>query len=276
MTADNITRQPKGVPVGGQFAATNHAESAVTLSAPAVALPSHREVLEARFHAAKVQYEGFAQNEWAEAVQAAYPEARYAHVAIARDRTGAFAAGMGLYKGDGELVDIDLDDIKSFNRGFDPAWDMDLHRAAAPESIFVKDSDVFSLGSIRDNWEDISNRPVLDTDPFAHLQGMERARAELSHGDSLQAKAVNSYVNSLRSAILAEAPTAKRIVVDRSADVESGLTFRLSYVEDGDSRYVDSGLQDLQEYSFQDIYLDPHVDYDETTGDLYIDLDPGN
>jgi hypothetical protein len=35
MTTDTAARQPKGIPVGGQFAATTHAEPAVDLSAPA-------------------------------------------------------------------------------------------------------------------------------------------------------------------------------------------------------------------------------------------------
>ncbi len=112
------TRQPKGIPVGGQFAASAHSESTFTLAPRQVALPTQREVLEAPFYAARQQYEGFAQNEWAETVLAAYPDARYAHVAMAKDRAGSFAAGMGLYKEDGELVDIDLDDIKAFNRTY--------------------------------------------------------------------------------------------------------------------------------------------------------------
>lgn len=35
MTTDTADRQPKGIPVGGQFAATTHAEPAVDLAAPA-------------------------------------------------------------------------------------------------------------------------------------------------------------------------------------------------------------------------------------------------
>lgn len=268
----STSRQPKGIPVGGQFAAGTHSEPAIALTTPAPALPTQREVLEARFYAARTQYEGFAQNEWVETVLAAYPDARYAHVSIANDRAGSFAAALGLYKEDGDLVDIDLDDIKAFNRTYDPSWDMELHLAAASGGIFVKDSGVFSLASIQDGWKDISTRPVLDSDPFAHLQGIERSRAEQSHGDALQTKAVQGYVQNLRTSILAAAPTATRIIVDRSADVESGLTFRLSYVEDSEGRYVDAGLHDLQETSFQDIYLDPHVQYDEATHDLYIDL----
>lgn len=266
-------RQPKGIPVGGQFANTAHAESAVTLAPPPpAALPTQREVLEARLHAARTQYEGFAQNEWAENILATYPDARYAHVAVAKDRAGSFAAGMGLYREDGELVQIDLEDIKAFNSAYDPSWDMRLHMADPADGLFVKDSDVFDLASIQDNWKDISARPVLDSDPFAHLHGIERCRAELTHGDALQAKAVQGYVQNLRTAILSEAPTATRIVVDRSADVESGLTFRLSYVEDADGRYVDSDLQTLQDHSFQGMHLDPHVEHDDATGVLYIDL----
>lgn len=36
---ENITRQPKGIPVGGQFAATAHSEASVTLSAPSYISP---------------------------------------------------------------------------------------------------------------------------------------------------------------------------------------------------------------------------------------------
>jgi hypothetical protein len=180
---------------------------------------------------------------------------------------------MGLYREDGSLVEMDLDDIKTFNQAYDPSWDMRLHMAAAEEgNRFVKDSDVFSLSSIKDDWAELSTRPVLEADPFAHLQGIERSRAEHSHGDDLRSKAVQGYVQNLRDVILGEAPTAQRIVVDRSADVESGLTHRLSYVEDADGHYVDADLQTLQDHNFQDIYLDPHVQYDEATGALYIDL----
>lgn len=270
------TRQPKGLPVGGQFATTSHAEPTVSLSATAPALPTHREVLEARLREAKTQYEGYSQNEWAERVLQSYPEARYAHVAIARDRAGSFAAGMGLYGENGDLIDIDLDDIKTFGEKYDPSWDIAQHHANPADGLFVKDSDVFSLTSIQDHWKQLQERPVLESDPFAHLEGLERSRAEHRHGDALQTKAVQGYVNNLRSAILAQAPTATRLVVDRSADVESGLTFRLSYAEDGEGRYVEADLQTLQEYSFQDIYLDPYVEYDEATQDLYIDLQPGN
>lgn len=269
-------RQPKGIPVGGQFAASTHSEAAVTLASRSSALPTQREVLEARLHAARRQYEGFAQNEWAETVLAAYPDARYAHVSIAKDRAGAFAAAMALYREDGSLVDVDLDDIKSFNQAYDPSWDMRLHTAAAEEGkLFVKDSDVFSLSSIKDDWAELSTRPVLEADPFAHLQGMERSRAEHSHGDELRSKAVQGYVQNLRTEILAAAPTAKRIVVDRGADVESGLTHRLSYVEDANGHYVDADLQGLQDHKFQDIYLDPYVEHEEGSDDIfYIDLQP--
>jgi hypothetical protein len=34
MTSDIISRQPKGIPVGGQFAATEHGEPAFTLASP--------------------------------------------------------------------------------------------------------------------------------------------------------------------------------------------------------------------------------------------------
>lgn len=270
----STSRQPKGIPAGGQFAAANHSEPAIALTPPAAALPTQREVLEARFYAARTQYEGFAQNEWAESVLAAYPEARYAHVAIAKDRAGTFAAGMGLYKEDGDLVTIDLDDIKTFNQAYDPSWNMDLHLAASPEKLFVKDSGVFSLASIKDTWQELSTRPVMEADPFAHLQGLERSCAERDHGDALRTKAVQGYVQNLRTAILDEAPKATRIVVDRSADEESGLTFRLSNVEDAEGRYVDADLQALQDHSFQDIHLDPYVQYDEATRELYIDLQP--
>lgn len=266
------TRQPKGIPVGGQFAANTHAEATVTLAQPAAVLPTQREVLAARLHAARTQYEGFAQNEWAENVLAKYPDARYAHVAVVKDRAGSFAAGMGLYREDGELVEIDLDDIKAFNEAYDPSWDMGRHMADPADGLFVKDSDVFDLGSIQDNWKDLSTRPVLDSDPFGHLQGIERSRAESKYGDTLQDKAVQGYVQHLRTAILAEAPTAKRIVVDRSADVEAGLTFRLSYVEDAIGHYVDSDLQTLQDHNLQGIHLDPHVEHDDATSVLYIDL----
>lgn len=40
MTAKTTTRQPKGIPVGGQFAATAHAEPDTVLSAPAISVPS--------------------------------------------------------------------------------------------------------------------------------------------------------------------------------------------------------------------------------------------
>ena len=36
MTTDNASRQPKGIPVGGQFAATTHAEPELSLTAPKV------------------------------------------------------------------------------------------------------------------------------------------------------------------------------------------------------------------------------------------------
>jgi hypothetical protein len=37
MTTDHAARQPKGIPAGGQFAATAHAEPELSLTAPKVA-----------------------------------------------------------------------------------------------------------------------------------------------------------------------------------------------------------------------------------------------
>ncbi|GAB3283598.1 hypothetical protein GCM10027449_26780 [Sinomonas notoginsengisoli] len=46
MSNDTIARQPKGIPIGGQFAATAHAEPGITLAAPAGQTPTREQVID--------------------------------------------------------------------------------------------------------------------------------------------------------------------------------------------------------------------------------------
>jgi hypothetical protein len=113
------------------------------------------------------------------------------------------------------------------------------------------------------------------SDPFAHLTGMDRARAQSEYAQQLNREATAAYVEDLSEKMLAINPEFARIYVNRNADVETGLTFTLDHVEDIHGNYGDADLMALENHGFQDIHLDSHVDYDEKADRLYINLDPG-
>lgn len=267
-------RQRKGIRTGGQFAATAHSEPGLSLAA-ATEPASTGDVLAARFSAAKGHYEAYAQNQWADDVKAKYPEAAFACVAVEKDREGMFTAGIDLFKADGSDIDLDEQDCELFEAAYDTHWNMQAHKTKESAAIFVREAGAFSLNSINDRWASIQASPAPSVDPFAHLTGLEKARAQSTYAQELNREATSAYVQDISAKLLAINPDFGRLYVNRKADVESGLTFTLDRVEDIHRNVGDVDLSELEEHGFQDIHLDPFVDYDETTGDLYINIDPG-
>ncbi|ACL41955.1 hypothetical protein Achl_4004 (plasmid) [Pseudarthrobacter chlorophenolicus A6] len=273
MTTENTARQPKGVPVGGQFAATAHAEPAVSLAPPAP-----QDVLRSSLTAAAEKNEALLQSEWAQDVWAKYPHASFADVHIAGSgKEGLSTAGVDLYDAEGIQIDLDFDDEANLEESFDVRWGLGTHRDDARVVANLGPySTAFSLDSIKERWDEMASSPEPLTDPFAHLTGMDRARAQSEFAQQLNREATAAYVEDLSAKLLAINPEFSRLYVNRNADVETGLTFTLDHVEDIHGNHGDVDLMELQDHGFQDIHLDPHVDYQEAGDRLYINLDPGN
>jgi hypothetical protein len=273
MTTENA-RQPKGIPAGGQFAATAHAEPSLGL-APAEA-KSMEHVLADRYLAAKDQYEAHAQSAWVDKVRAAYPEAVFACVNVENEGDSRYTAGMDLFAADGSDIELDMQDSAGFEDEFDTFWDMDRHATDESAAIFTRDSGAFSLDSVKDRWAEVSASPEPSNDPFAHLTGMDKARAQGAYARTISAEAASAYVADISTKIMAANPDAARLYFNRKTDVESGLTFDMDRVEDVHRNAVDIDLSAIEDTTFQDAFLDGHLDFDEPTDELYLNLDPGN
>ncbi|QOT19334.1 hypothetical protein [Paenarthrobacter sp. YJN-5] len=116
------------------------------------------------------------------------------------------------------------------------------------------------------------NNPI--TDPFAHLTGLDRARAQAEYAQTISAEAAAAYVDHLSDKLLAINPDFTRLNVGRKHDIEYGLTFTLESVEDRDGNYGDVDLEDLQDEIFHDAYLYQHVAYDDASDECFINLSP--
>jgi hypothetical protein len=272
MTTENTARQPKGVPVGGQFAATTHAEPDLSLTPV-----SSRDALRSGLAAAAEKHEALLQADWAETVWAKYPHASFADVHISGEGNGErFTAGVDLYDPEGQRIDLDTTDEAALEDSWDVAWRADAHREDARVSANMGPySDAFSLDSIKERWDSMSSTPEPLLDPFAHLEGMDKARAQSAYAQKINSEATGAYVKDISEKLLAINPEFGRLYVNRNADVESGLTFTLDHVEDIHRNVGDVDLSEMEDHNFQDIHLDGHVDYDEATDRLYINIDPG-
>lgn len=270
------TRQPKGVPVGGQFATSTHAEPELNLTQPPTPDLALGTGLGQRYSAAREMYEAYAQNAWVETIKESYPDAAYACVDVEADGGGRYTAGMGLYAADGSDIDLDEEDDIRFENSYDTSWDMGLHQARADKTIFTPRSGVFTLGSIEEHWAAMQAAQEPQFDPFIHLSGMDRARAQSQYAQTLNQQAAAAYVKDISTKLLAINPDAARLYVNRRTDVEYGLTFRLDRVEDMYRNVVDVDLSVLEDDTFQDVHMDPFVDFDESTEELYVNIDPGN
>jgi hypothetical protein len=136
-------------------------------------------------------------------------------------------------------------------------------------------SNAFSLDSINERWTGMQAAPAEAQDPFAHLSGMEKARAQADYAQQISAEAVTAYIDDLSAKLLASNPDFVRINVGRKTDAEYGTTFVLESVEDRDGNVGDVDLEALQGELFHDHYLDRYVSFEEESGDLYIDLSHG-
>lgn len=112
-------------------------------------------------------------------------------------------------------------------------------------------------------------------DPFAHLTGMDKARAQGTLARELSSEAAAAYVEDISAKLLAANPASARLYFNRRADVESGLTFDMDRVEDMHRNAVDVDLSGIEDTTFQDEFLDGHLDHDEKNDELYLNLDPG-
>lgn len=266
-------RQPQGIPVGGQFAATAHGEAGISLPAPEKnPIAVH---LEQQFNAAKDRYEAYEQSEWVSDVRRKYPDAASAYVGVTQDRGGRYTAGMGLYTAAGEEIDVSEDDAVSFEDSFNVFWDMSVHGGDEMNDS-AGNSDMFSLDSVKDRWDKLQSTPEPGGDRFAGLTGMERARAQATYSNELSREATATYVADLSAKLLAINPNFGRVYVNRKADVDGGLSFTLDRVEDIHRNVSNIDLSAFEDTTFQDVHFDAHVDWDEKTEGLYVNIDPGN
>lgn len=268
---ENASRQPKGIPTGGQFAATAHSEPALSLAPD----PQH-DALRSGLAAAAEKNEALLQADWAEEVWAKYPNASFADVQIAGSgKEGLSTAGVELYDAQGTQIDLDFDDEANLEEAFDVTWSLGVHRDDARVAANMGPySTAFSLDSIKERWDELGSSPEPLMDPFAHLTGMDRARAQAEYAHTISAQAAAAYVDHLSEKLLAINPDFTRLNVDREHDIEYGLTFVLESVEDKDGNYADVDLGRIQDETFHDAFLDPHVAYDDASGECFIDLSP--
>lgn len=274
MTTENTARQPKGVPVGGQFAAATHSEPDLSL----LKLTSQRDQMRAGLAEAAEKHAALEHAEWAQSVWEKYPHASFDDVHLEGDgNDGRFTAGIDLYDPEGIQIAVDGFDEAILEEKWDTSWDVSAHTGdARVEAVMPPYSNAFSLDSIKERWTKVSTSPEPSNDPFAHLSGMDRARAQSAYAQQINAEATDAYVKDLSTKLLAINPEFGRLYVNRNADVESGLTFNLDHVEDIHGNYGDVDLMALEDHGFQDIHLDGHVDYDEKTDRLYISINPGD
>ena len=256
-------RQPEGIPTGGQYAARVKSDDVVALAVAPEPPQTIGRVLSDRYFAAKAQMDAHDQNEWVKDVHEDFPEAAYAKVNIENDAGGRFTAGVDLYTADGKPIDLDSGDEATLESDFDTDWDMTRHRNVDAEKLFGFQSGVFSLQSIQDHWAAVESATEPAADPFAHLTGMDKARAQVDYARQINADAVSAYVDDLSAKLLAINPEFSRLYVSRSTDIEYGTTFRLARVEDIHGNVADVDLYSLTDDDFQDSYLDRHTDYDE-------------
>lgn len=273
MTTDNTTRQPKGIPVGGQFAATAHAEPELSL-APV----SQQDALRSGLSVAAEKNEALLQSDWAAEVWEKYPHASFADVHIAGSgKEGLSTAGVDLYDAEGIQIALDMNDEAELEETFDVTWNLGTHRDDARVAANMGPySTAFSLDSVKERWDELGSSPEPLLDPFAHLTGMEKARAQGAYARTINGEAAAAYVDDISAKVLAINPDAARLYFNRKADVESGLTFNMDRVEDVHRNVVNVDLSAIEDTTFQDQYLDGLLDYDESNDGLYINLDPGN
>ena len=261
----------------GKYAEKIQSEASLTLGTPGTG-SSLGAALKERFESAKELHEAHAQNDWVEAVRAKHPDAAYAYPVPRTGRGNTDIRRIALHDVDGTDITLTPADSDAFTDGYNKSWDMGRHVTAETNKIFVPDIGVFSLDSVENRWNDLAGRATasLDSDPFAHLTGMEKATAQSEYAQSLNHEATAAYVDDISAKILAVNPDAARLYVNRKTDVEYGLTFSLDRVEDADRNAVDVDLSALEQDAFQDLHLDTHVQYDDATEELYINIDPGH
>jgi hypothetical protein len=263
---------------GGQFAEKHQSEATNVKLAGGPADGGLGDVLKGRFEAAKELHEAHAQNEWVESVRAKHPEAAYAYPVVRAGRGNTSIRRIALHDADGADITVSAEDSDALTDAFDKSWDMSRHITPDTNKIFVPDIGVFNLDSVENRWNDLEGQAAasLDSDPFAHLSGMEKAARQSEYAQTINHEATAAYVEDLSEKIRAVNPDAARLYVNRKTDVEYGLTFSLDRVEDVQRNYVDVDLMDLEQHAFQDIHLDTHVDYEDATGQLYIHLNRGD
>jgi hypothetical protein len=274
MTAEP-NRQPEGIPTGGQFAAKVKSDDVVVLAASAEKPQSIGRVLSNRYFTAKAHMDAYDQNEWVRGIQEEHPDAAYAKVNLEIDAGGTYTAGIDLYTADGTPIELDSHDEAALEDSFDTDWDMLRHLNDQTRSLFGED-EVFSLPSIQDHWATIESFTEAPSDPFAHLTGMDKIKAQGAYAREMSSEAAAAYVVHLASEIRAAHPDAARINVSRVVDVEFGHHFTLESVTSADGDVLDVDLDALQDKDFHYIFLDPHTGYDSSADRLYIDLIPAS
>lgn len=259
-----MTTQPSrvdaGVPTGGQFAKTAHGDPTVTLDDPRAArraeynrfaMEADARILALKEDANRAQLRNFIDD-----LRQDHPEAK----------------SFELY------VDDDGDIRANYVRDAD-GNDLEEAEADLNDSLSGADPDEMqALGSVPYDidemlaWEPEGGLAQDPSDPFAHLTGMDKARAQGDFARELSAAAASSYVEDISAKLLAANPASARLYFNRKTDAEYGLTFDMDRVEDVHRNAVDIDLKAIEDTTFQDGFLDGHLDYDEKNDGVYLAL----
>lgn len=255
-------RQPEGIPTGGQFAKTTHSDRTVTLDDPRTARRAafnrFATATDARILALKEDASRAQLRNMIDDLRQAHPEVQSFELYL--DDDGDIAANFVRDADGNDIEEAEVDLTESL-------------RAADPDemqALACVPHDVDEMLA----WEPEGGLAQDPADPFAHLTGMDKAKAQARFAQKASAEAAEAYVGHLASEILVAEPNAARLNVSRKVDVEYGHVFTLQNVINADGDVLDVDLTALQDEAFHDIHLDRHVDYDDSGDQSYIDLIP--
>ena len=265
MTTENTARQPKGIPVGGQFAATNHAEADVSLAAD-----SPRA-------ARRAAYNRFAMEADARILELT-EDANHAQLRNMVDdlrEDHPAAKSFELY------VDDDGDILANYVRDTD-GNDLQEAEADLNESLRAADPDEMqALSAVPHDvdellaWEPEGGLAQDPRDPFAHLTGMDKARAQGAFARELNNAAAAVYVEDVTAKVLTANPAAASVFFSRKTDSIDGASFVMDRVEDADGKHLDVDLSSIEDHTFQDQFLDGHLEFDESDDEFFLTLSQG-
>lgn len=261
-----MTTQPNrvhaGIPTGGQFATKTQSDDVVALEDPRAdrraaynrfQLEGDARILQLKEDVNHAQLRNFADD-----LRQAHPEAK----------------SFELY------VDDDGDILASYVRDAD-GHDLEEAQADLNESLHAADPDEMqALASVPHDidemlaWEPEGGLAQDPSDPFAHLTGMDKARAQGELAQKLNEAAAEAYAEDVKAKVLAAAPTAASVFFDRHTDSIEGASFTMGRVEDADGNPLDVDLATIEDSTFQDRFLDGQLEYVEDDDEFYLAVRP--